>query len=371
MRLLFAGGGTAGHINPAIALANHIAEREEQTEILFVGTREGMETDLVPQAGYPLEFIKIHGFDRSLTWKNIKNIGMLPKAVWDAEKIIRRFRPDAVIGTGGYVCGPVLYAASRKKIPTLVHESNALPGITTKLLAGAVDTVAVGMEDAERYLAKAKHLMVTGTPIRPSLLCTEERDARRRLGLDERPFLVFFGGSLGAEDFNKTVTDWICQTAADGTYQIMMGTGKRHQYENVMARFRQNGVDLEAYPQITVCEYIYDMHIVMQSADVVICRAGASTLCELTALGKASVLVPSPYVADNHQEHNARAVEHGGGAKVICEAAFTPQELNRTLEAMTADRKILDEMKRAAKAMGHTDASEQLYREIKRLIEKR
>ena len=370
MRLLFAGGGTAGHINPAIALANHICMKESDTEIRFVGTQEGLETGLVPQAGYPLDFIRIHGFDRSITLQNLKNLCMLPSSIRAAGKIIKKFHPDAVIGTGGYVCGPVLYAAAKMGVPTLVHESNAFPGMTTKLLSGCVNTVALGVEDAKAYLPKAKHTMVTGTPIRPALLEGGEFESRRKLGLDQRPFLVFFGGSLGARDFNKTVVDWICQAAPEKEYQIMMGTGKLRQYEEVMARFKANGVDIKNYPQVQICEYIYDMHVVMRAADVVISRAGASTLCELTALGKPSILVPSPYVTDNHQEHNARAVERGGGAKVILEQAFTPEKLQKVLQAMTADGNTLFAMKQAAKAMGHTDAAEQLYQEIKRLIHK-
>ena len=368
MRLLFAGGGTAGHINPAIALANHICARDKDAEIRFVGTREGLETGLVPEAGYHLEFIKIRGFDRSLTVKNVKNLCMLPVAIHAASKMIKKFQPDAVIGTGGYVCGPVLYAAARMEIPTLVHESNAFPGITTKLLSGWVDTVALGVEDAKAYLPKAKHTLLTGTPIRPALLEGSEFEARRELSLDQRPFLVFFGGSLGARDFNKTVADWICKVAKEGKYQIMMGTGKLHQYEDVMARFQANGANIQDFPEIEVREYIYDMHRVMRAADVVISRAGASTLCELTALGKPAILVPSPYVTDNHQEHNARAIERGGGAKVITEEEFTPEKLDETIQSITSNQGALAAMKQAAASMGHTDAAEQLYQEIKRLV---
>lgn len=370
MRLLFAGGGTAGHINPAIALANYICDKEPDTQIRFVGTQEGMENGLVSHEGYSIEFIKIHGFERSLSFKNLKNLCELPAAIYSAAKIIKRFQPDAVIGTGGYVCGPVLYAAARMGIPTMVHESNALPGITTKLLSGCVDTVALGMEDAKAYLPKSKQILLSGTPIRPSLLMGSEFDSRRKLRLDHRPFLVFFGGSLGARDFNQTIVDWISRTAQQGKYQIMMATGKLHQYEDVMARFAANGVNLKDFPQVQICEYIYDMHVVMRAADIVISRAGASTLCELTALGKPSILVPSPYVTDNHQEHNARAVERGGGAKVILEQDFTSDMLEKTLDAMTADKETLIQMKKASEAMGHIDAAEQLYQQIKQLIKK-
>lgn len=368
MRLLFAGGGTAGHINPALAIANYFCDQDNSTEIRFVGTSEGLETGLVPRSGYPLDLIKIHGFDRSLTLQNFKNICELPGAVHSAGRIIKKFRPDAVIGTGGYVAGPVLYAAAKRHIPTLIHESNAFPGITTKILSRYVDTVALGVEDARQYLGRAKNIVVTGTPLRPSLLTTGEFEARRRLGLDARPFLVIFGGSLGARDFNRTVVDWISRTAQAGRYQIMLGTGKYHQYDDVMARFRENGVTLAQLPNVSVSEYIYDMDVVMSAADLVISRAGASTLCELTALGKPAVLVPSPYVTGNHQEHNARAVERGGGARVILEKDFTPEALNGAVEDLTCDKEVLAAMKKASRRLGHLDATEALYREVKKIM---
>ncbi|MBE5039962.1 undecaprenyldiphospho-muramoylpentapeptide beta-N-acetylglucosaminyltransferase [Ructibacterium gallinarum] len=371
MRLLFAGGGTAGHINPALAVANYFCQHAADTQVRFVGTAEGLETGLVPRSGYPLDLIRVHGFDRSLTLQNLKNVCELPGAVIHAGKIIKKFRPDVVVGTGGYVAGPVLYAAARRHIPTLIHESNAFPGITTRILSRYVDTVALGVEDAGKYLSKAKNLVVTGTPLRPSLLAAGEFEARRKLELDDRPFLVIFGGSLGARDFNRTVVDWICQTAPLEKYQILMGTGKLHQYDDVMERFHQNGVDPSAWKQVKICEYIYDMDVVMRAADLVISRAGASTLCELTALGKPAVLVPSPYVTGNHQEHNARAVERGGGAKVILEKDFTPDVLEETVSQLTSDKKILIEMKKASRALGHINATEVLYQEIIKLVRAR
>ncbi len=371
MRLVFTGGGTAGHINPALAIANYFCEKEPGCEVLFVGTKEGLETGLVPRAGYPIEYIKIHGFERSLTIENLRNLAEIPGAILAAKKILKKFKPDAVIGTGGYVCGPVLYAAAQLKIPTLVHESNAFPGVTTKILSGKVDTVALGVEDAKQYLPKTENVLVTGTPLRASLLETQPEVARQQLGLDERPFLVFFGGSLGARDFNRTVAEWIGQIAASGKYQILMGTGKNNQYDEVMARFSENGVDIAKFPHVKVCEYIYNMDVVMAAADLVISRAGASTLCELTALGKASILVPSPYVTGNHQEHNARAVERGGGAKVILEKEFKPEVLDEVVSQLTGNMDCLKAMQENAAKMGHIDALDVLYEEIKKKIEQK
>lgn len=371
MRLVLTGGGTAGHINPALAIANYFCEKEPGCEVLFIGTKEGLETGLVPRSGYPIEYIKIHGFARSLDMKNLRNIAEIPGALHAAKKILKKFKPDAVIGTGGYVCGPVLYAAAQMKIPTLVHESNAFPGVTTRILAGKVDTVALGVEDAKKYLPKAKNILVTGTPLRTSLLETDAGAARQKLGLDERPFLIIFGGSLGARDFNRTVVDWISQRAAEGKYQILMGTGKNNHYDEVMARFVENGIDLGTLPHVKVCEYIYEMDVAMAAADLVISRAGASTLCELTALGKASILVPSPYVTGNHQEHNARAVERGGGAEVILEKDFTPEKLEQVVSGLARNPELLKGMQKNAAKMGHIDALEVLYKEMKSKIEKK
>lgn len=369
MRILFSGGGTAGHINPAVAIARAVSEKED-CEAAFVGTDEGLESELIPRLGYKLYKIKVHGFERSLKPSNIKNLLELPKSISDSKKIIKDFKPDIAIGTGGYVAGPVLYAAAKLKIPTLIHESNAYPGITTKILSRYVDTVALGAENAKEYLGKAKRIVYTGNPVRPSILSVSEFEARRRLGLDNRPFIVIFGGSMGARDFNRNIVDWICKYASDGRYQIMMGTGKFHQYDTVIERFKAGGADISKIDGLTVSEYIYDMDVVMSAADLVISRAGASTLSELTALGKPAVLVPSPYVTANHQEHNARAVESKGGARVILESELSPETIEKTVSELTGDKDKLRKMRAASKACGTTRATEDIYNEMKRLLGK-
>lgn len=368
MRILFAGGGTAGHVNPALAIANYIMEKEK-CEIEFVGTPEGIEAELIPRLGFDISLIKIHGFERKINLQNFKNIFELPKSISDSKKIIKRFKPDIAIGTGGYVAGPVLYAAAKMGIPTLVHEANAYPGVTIKILAKYVDTVALGAKAAEKFIKNPKNVIYTGNPVRPSILSTPEFDARRTLKLDKRPFIVIFGGSMGARDFNKTVVDWISNIAKTQKYQIMMATGKFNQYDAVMERFDSNSCNLKAYPSINVNEYIYDMDIVMAAADLVISRAGASTLAELTALGKPAILVPSPNVTANHQEHNARAVENEGGAKVIIEKDFSPDTLKNCVEELVENKDKLVKMRKAAKNIGTENATHDIYKEAKRLIE--
>lgn len=368
MKILFAGGGTAGHINPALAIANKLSEKNANTEIKFVGTKEGLEVSLIPHSGYALELIKVHGFERKLSFGTLKTLAELPVAVAASRRIIKKFDPDIVIGTGGYVCGPVLYAAAQMKIPTFVHESNAFPGITTKLLSRYVDTVAIGIDAARKYLGKCKNLVFTGNPIRSSILNTEQFAARRKLGIDDRPFIVVFGGSLGARDFNAAMTDWICKVANEKKYRILMGTGKLNRYGEVMQLFEDKGLDVKSRDDIEVAEYIYDMDVVMNAADLVISRAGASTLAELTAIGKPAILVPSPYVTDNHQEHNARAVESTGGAKVILESELNAETIDEAVSSIVGNSRRLSEMKKASLKMGVPNSVDVICDEIMKLI---
>ena len=368
MKILFAGGGTAGHINPALAIAKDISEKNKNTEISFVGTAGGLEVSLIPHSGYNLDLIKIHGFDRSSTLAKIKTLTEIPWAVISSMKIIKKFKPDVVIGTGGYVCGPVLYAAAKMGIPTFVHESNAFPGITTKILVKYIDKVAIGIETAKKHLGDYKNVVFTGTPIRPSILSIKQKDAREKLGLDERPFILIFGGSLGARDFNKAFADWICKVKDEGKYQILMGTGKSNQYADVIERVKSKGYDPEKYKDIKISEYIYDMDIAMNAADLVISRAGASTLAELTAIGKPAILVPSPYVTDNHQEHNARAIENGGGAKVLLENDLSVETIEKLIKETVENPELLEKMKQGSLKMGVPDSADVIYNEIMSLL---
>ena len=366
MKILFAGGGTAGHINPALAIAGGMCKRSSDTKVHFVGTKEGLEVSLIPHSGYTLDLIKVHGFTRKLSLKNLKNISELPAAVMASKKIIKKFKPDIVVGTGGYVCGPVLYAAAKMGIPTLVHESNAFPGITTKILARYVDVVAVGMEAAKKYLPETKKVMVAGSPIRPSMLNVDAFSARRELGLDSRPFIVIFGGSLGARDFNSAAAEWIMSVADSKKYQILMATGKNNQLDKVNQKFEENNFKIPA--EIKVDEYIYNMDIAMNAADLIISRAGASTLAELTAIGKPAILVPSPYVTDNHQQHNAEAIESGGGAVMIKEADLSAEIIEKTVSDIVGSPERLAQMKKASFKMGVPHSIDIICDEIERLV---
>ncbi len=369
MRILFAGGGTAGHINPAVAVANFVKEKEPESEFLFVGSEEGMEKTLVPRLGFDIRFIKIHGFKRSLSLKNIKIAAEIIIGVRKAKKYIKAFKPDVVMGTGGYVSGPVLMAAAKLKIPTIIHESNAFPGVTVRMASKFVDVVALGMEDAAKYLENKSKIVITGNPIRPAILTGNKTDARKKLGLDERKTILIFGGSLGAEKINKAAAQWICSVADSRKYQILMSTGKNNHFETVMGYFKDKGIDLKDYPEIRISEYIYDMDMALNAADLIVARSGSS-VSEMTALGKAAILIPSPYVAGHHQEHNARAVERSGGAVVITEEDLTEETLSKAAEAILTDDARLLTMSEGSKRIGILDATNKIYDILKNLTEK-
>lgn len=366
MRILFAGGGTAGHINPAIAIANFIKEKEPDSEFLFIGTEKGMESSLVPRSGYDIKFIRIHGFQRKLSFKNIKTVGEIFGGIGRVRKIIKDFKPDVVVGTGGYVAGPALAAAAMMKLPTLVHEANAYPGVTIRILSHFADVVALSMAEAAKFVPKAKRIEITGNPVRPSILAENQSSAKAKLGLGDEKVILIFGGSLGAEKINQVATDWISGVVAEEKYQIIMSTGKNNQFEKVMNRFKSNGIETEKYKKLMVSEYIYDMDLALNAADLIIARSGGS-VSEMTALGKAAILIPSPYVAGNHQEHNARAVEKSGGAVVISESELCVDKLGAAVGHILEDEGVLEKMSRGSKSIGIPDSTERIYKILKEL----
>lgn len=360
MRLLLCGGGTAGHINPAVAVADVVRKNEKNSEILFVGTKHGMEKKLVPLNGYDIRYIKIHGFERKLSLYNIKVAAELLKAVRASEKIIKEFKPDAVLGTGGYVTGPVLFAAARLKIPCMVHESNAYPGVTVRLLSNKVDIVALAMKEAKAYLKNPKRIEITGNPLRPSILKVSKEEARKKLGFDDKKTVLIFGGSLGAEFFNNAVCDYISDEVKNDRVRFVMAAGKNNRYEKLVKRFESNGIKLEEHKNLIVAEYIYDIEYAMNAADIIIGRSGSS-VSEMLAAGKPSILVPSPNVAGNHQEHNARAVERAGAAVVITEDKLNKDSLKRAVDDILFNEETLAKMSEAAKKAAIYDAADRLY----------
>ncbi len=361
MRVLLAGGGTAGHINPAISIADTIKTKEPDSEFLFVGTKNGMESKLVPKSGYDIEFIEVSGFKRSLTPKNILAVWKAVRAFSKCRGIVKKFRPDVVIGTGGYVSGPLLLAASKLEIPTLIHEQNVFAGLTSKMLSDKVNTVCISFEESRKRFDKAKNVVLTGNPIRQELFDLTYEKARERLKLDEKPFVVAFGGSLGATRVNESMVSYINSVSEDSC-NILFATGER-EFEAVSKAL--NGVNKS---NVRVVKYIYNMNEAMQAADLLICRAGAITVSELNALGKPSVLIPSPNVTDNHQFYNAKALADKNAAVMIEEKDLSEKSFCSTINELLADKEALNKMSHCSRKMGIKNSNELIYREIKKIV---
>ena len=361
-RILIAAGGTGGHINPALGTAGYIKEHAENTQIVFVGTADKMEATLVPQAGYELRTIEISGFWRSFSPEAVKhNIGTVVKLVKSSsqvKKIINDFKPDLVVGFGGYVSGPVLRTAAKMGIPTAIHEQNAFPGVTNKALAGSVDRVMLTVPQAEQYMKPKNPCVITGLPIRGDILKADADFARAELSLGGKPLVLSMGGSLGAKPVNDAVLGMILNKYKDKDCVFLHATGKGGDW--FTEKLRSSGVDLEANPHIRVVEYI-DIPKCLPAADLVICRSGASTLSELQALGKPSILIPSPYVTENHQYHNAMALVNNGAAEILEEKDLTPDSLTARVNALLADKEKLFEIGANAAKMAVIDATKRIY----------
>lgn len=370
MKVLFAGGGTAGHINPALAVAGFLREQEPDAQILYIGAKGGMEERLVPAAGFDFRSITISGFQRKLSWKNIKkNVATLVHVFTssaEAKKIIREFQPDICVGTGGYVAGPVIREAIRLGIPSVIHEQNAFPGVTNKMLSKRANKTMLAVADAQKYLDPAARCVLTGNPIRPAVLRAERAAARKALGLDDRPLILSFGGSLGARKINEAVADLLVESAKSDRYQHIHGYG---QWGGWMPDLlKEKGLDLSKHPNIQLREYINDMPECLAAADLVICRAGAITLSELQAQGKASILIPSPNVAENHQYHNAMALVNRNAAAIIEEKDLSGEVLCKKVNELFSKPGTIEELGKNAKEMAITDANERIYKILKEVL---
>ena len=368
MKILFTCGGTAGHVNPAVALAQMFQARNPGCRVLFVGADGGMETRLVPKEGYEIETVTITNFRRSLhpaaIVHNGKTLLNMNRSKRQADAILDRFQPDLVVGTGGYASFPVVKAAAKRGIPTAVHESNAVPGLTTKALSKVVDQVMVGFEESRSHYDDPDKVTVTGTPVRSDFFSMTKPEAKRALGVDDgRPLIVSFWGSLGASGMNRQMADFLALEAAKQPFHHIHGAGKQG-CPLMLEALRAKGVDLGACPALQLREYIYDMAPVMRAADLVLCRAGASTISELTALGVPALMVPSPYVTNNHQEKNARALEEAGGAAVLLEPECSGQALFQAACGILHDEARLRAMEEAMASLGVRDAAERIYRTV-------
>lgn len=371
MRVLFAGGGTAGHINPAIAVAGYIRSKQPDAEMYYIGRKGGMEERLVPAAGINFHGIEVSGFQRQLNWENIKyNINaasQLASASRNARRLLLDIKPDVVMGTGGYVSGPVLRQAAKLGIKCCIHEQNAFAGVANKMLAPKVDAVMLAMPDAEKYFKAKNKPIVTGNPVRESVINMTKQKARGILGMDERPMILSFGGSLGARRINETVADVMAWHWKSGQIVHYHATGE-YGVELMPKLLAEKGVDLNC-ENIHITEYIDNMDVMLAAADLVICRSGAITISELAVQGKPSVLIPSPNVAENHQYHNAMTLVSRGAAAIVEEKDLTGEKLTQTVSELITDKARLEKMSQNARKCAITDTNERIYRIIMKLYE--
>ena len=356
MKVLIAAGGTGGHITPGIAIATKL--KEEGHEILFVGTTGGMEVDLVPKAGFDINYIHARGLHRGLSLKNIKTAVELIKGISDVKKIIKEKNIDLVIGTGGYVTAPAMIAALKCNVPTLIHESNALPGKTTIWLSGKVDTVAVGFEAALKKLPNAKNAIYTGNPTKMADKITKQ-EAKEKLGI-KKPLVLVFGGSQGAKKINSTMIDLINNNEISD-YNIIYATGPKN-YEEIISKITTKNENVK------IEKYIYNMEEVMLASDLAVCRSGALTVTELGIVGLPAILIPFPYAAENHQYYNAKTIEDSNAGIIIEEDVLTPEKLKDEIENMIKDAGKLTKMAENAKKEEMKDAINNIMKEIKNIM---
>ena len=373
MNLIFTCGGTAGHINPAIAIAKMMQERYPDAKILFIGATGHMEEKLVPQAGFEVKCLPGSGLSRKLNPAGIKKNLYAVKCVLDAVKeckrTFREFKPDAVIGTGGYASFPALYAAQTMEIPTCVHEANAVPGVTTKMAANKASQVLVAFEESVQHYKHPEKVEVVGMPVRQEFLYTTKEQARKELGLSGHVVVSAFG-SQGAKVMNETMADMMALEQKDSfPFHHIHATGSFGK-EWMPKRVRDNGVDYEKISALDIREYIYNMPTVLAAADVVIGRAGSATCNEIAAAGTPCILIPSPNVTNNHQEKNARVLEEGGGAVVVLEKDCSPEKMYELINSLLADEARREEMSRKLHTMVHLNSTERICDIVEALIQR-
>lgn len=363
MKVILCGGGTAGHINPALSIGDKIKKENPDAEILYVGAKGGMEETLVPKHGTEFKSIKVMGFRRSFSPKDIvRNIKAAVYAVTsqrEARAIIKEFSPDMVIGTGGYVSGPVVLQATKMGIKTAIHEQNAYPGVTTKLLAPKVTRVMVAVPKAMEYIGDSSKCTVVGNPVRSEFFTADRGESRREINAEDDIVILSFGGSLGARAINNAVADLMkWEEKYTNIYHIhATGSAGKDEFSRLL---KEKNVDIESGKK-KILEYIYDMPKLLAGADIVICRAGASTLAELEVMGKGSILIPYPYAAENHQYHNAKVLEDEGAAIVIEQKDLTSDKLISNVRRLVSNPGEIATMSQNAKKGAIADTADRIY----------
>ncbi|MFI3313077.1 MAG: undecaprenyldiphospho-muramoylpentapeptide beta-N-acetylglucosaminyltransferase [Eubacteriales bacterium] len=370
MRILFTCGGTGGHINPAIAVAREFQKHHSDCQILFVGAEGGMECNLVPREGFAIKTVKISNFRRKLNWDgithNLQSLSNMVNSQKKAKAILKEFQPDVIVGTGGYASYPALKAGAKMGIPTAVHESNAVAGLTTKMVAKKADCILLNFEDAKADYHNPERIQVVGMPVRDEFLFGDRQKARAELGLDERPYIVSCWGSLGAKVMNEKMADFMVQDRNGGlNFQMTHATGKLG-WTWMPAYLKDNGV--ANIPSLKAVEYVYNMPTQMAAADLVIARAGAATIAEICAAGTPCILVPSPNVVGDHQMKNAKILERHGAAVVLEEANITGESLYQLATELLNHPEDLVKMKRNLHKLAVVNSAERIYQAVMSLI---
>ena len=361
MKVLLAGGGTGGHVYPAIAIANKIKEHNPDCEILFVGTKNGIESEIVPKAGFELKTVTVQGFKRKIDFDNVKRVFKLCKGLEQSRRIVKKYKPDIVIGTGGYVSGPVLFNAAMSKKVTIVHEQNSFPGVTNKILSKVATKVLTSFEDShKRFPEKSQDkLVLTGNPVRKEILQARKYISRKNLGISEdKKMVLCYGGSGGSEEINDAMR-LVIENMVKEDVAFIFATGKVY-YEEFIVSIK----DIELKPYQRVMPYLDNMADGLAASDIVIGSAGAISLAEITALGKPSIIIPKAYTAENHQEYNAKSIEAQGAGIAILEKDLTPQSLNDAVFKLLGDKELLIDMANNAKKIGKPEAIDLIYNEI-------
>ncbi|CAM5786967.1 undecaprenyldiphospho-muramoylpentapeptide beta-N-acetylglucosaminyltransferase [Brevibacillus borstelensis] len=365
MRVVLTGGGTGGHIYPALAVAKEISRQQPQAAFLYIGSKKGLEAQLVPRTDIPFQSVEIAGLKRKLTFDNVKTLWKFIQAVSLSKRMLREFRPDVVIGTGGYVCGPVVYAAARLGIPTVIHEQNVVPGLTNKFLARYVDRVAVSFEESLSFFPAGKTVL-TGNPRATEVMHGDPRAGRAFLGVGEdKRVVLIFGGSRGARAINEATLAIVPRMQEFPRTHFVYVTGDVH-YDSISAALKEKG---EQPRNLSVYPFVHNMPDLLAAAHLMVGRAGASSLAELTALGVPSILVPSPYVTNNHQEKNARGLEKQGASIVILENELSGERLLESLSAILGSEERWAAMQKSSRQLGMPDAATKIYQvlgELKR-----
>ena len=371
MRVIIAAAGTAGHINPGLAIANKIKQEQPNSEIIFVGTSRGLENDLVPRAGYELKTIEAYGLSKKISLDNLKKLFKTFRGLGQAKKIVKQFKPDIVIGTGGYICGAVITAASKQKIPTLLHESNAFPGKAVKMLAKRTDTILVSFQDAKDRIPNANKIVCTGTPVKivkQNYGINEKNEIIKENGLNaSKPIVLVYGGSQGAQRINEALIE-IIKGKLNKNYQVIWATGPK-QYDIIKESL--GNINIDNIENMKIVPYIYDMEKVMNIADLIVARSGAMTITEISNLGKASILVPLPNVSNNHQMYNAKVLEKINAAEIIENDNMNGKLLNKTINEIVSDQEKLKLMGASAYSISIKDTQDKNFQEILAIIKRK